>query len=351
MQKNKNIVGISEVEKNKYILSKLISLIGISSGEGDIASYLKGVLVDLCDEVIIDKSGNVIGKILSRDDNAKTIMLEAHMDRVGLMVSHIDEDGYIKFTNVGGMDERVLLSAEVTICGKQNVSGIIFTNNKNSDKNSKIEEMLIDTGFSVEFVKDNISVGDLIYVKSELLPLYGTVVSGAAMDNRAGIACILDAIGKIDRSKLKYNIDILFAVQEELGLHGAYTGANLLNADAAIVIDVTHGSTPDAKDLTGVFKLGCGAVICRGPNFHYEYTNQLISLAEELILPYEIEVASGPSGTDAWAIQISGSGVPVMLVSIPLRYMHTNVETLDLRDILSISKLMVAALEGGITLA
>lgn len=351
MQKKNKIVEMPEADKIKYRLSELTSLIGISSKEGDVSSYLNDILTDLCDNVTTDKSGNVIGRIYSRDENAKTIILEAHMDRVGLMVSGINEDGYIKFTNVGGMDERVLLFSEVVICGKKCIPGIIFSDNSNTEKNPKIEDMLIDTGFTAEFVKDNIYVGDLICVKSELSSLCGTVASAAAMDNRAGIVCILDAIGKIDRSKLKFNIDILFAVQEELGLHGAYTGVNSLDADAAIVIDVTHGSTPDVKDMTGVFKLGSGAVICRGPNFHCSYTNQLINLAEKISVPYEIEVASGPSGTDAWAIQINGNGVPSMLISIPLRYMHTNVETLDLRDVITISELIVAALEGGITLA
>lgn len=345
MQANKNLVEISEI---KYSLSELTSLIGISSEESDISKYLSGILAEVCDEVVVDNSYNVIGKIYSDKECAKTILLEAHMDRVGLMISDIDEDGYLKFINVGGMDERVLMYAEVVVCGKQSFDGIIFHKKSDNYKNPKIEDLLIDTGFSAEYVKENISVGDFVYVKSDLSSLCGSVVSGAAMDNRAGIECILNAINKIDRTKLKYNVDILFASQEELGLHGAYTGVRSSDADAAIIIDVTHGTTPDTKDVTGVFKLGSGAVICRGPNFHYSYTNQLIDLAEKLSFPYEVEVASGPSGTDAWAIQINGNGVPSMLISIPLRYMHTNVETLDLRDVATISKLIVAVLEGGI---
>lgn len=348
MQQTENKAYIDKFKKG---ISKLTSLIGISSDEGDVAQYLKEVLVGLCDDAWIDESGNVIGKIYSSAENPKTLMLEAHMDRIGLMVTGIEEDGSLKFTNVGGIDERILPSAEVTVCGKKKVDGIIYSIDKTKDKTPKVESMRIDTGFSSDYIKNYVSVGDLVFVQSEFAQLSGSVVSGAAMDNRAGIACIIEAIEKINRKNLKYNIDILFAVQEELGLHGAYTGAKELNADAAIVIDVTHGSTPDSKEETGVFPLGSGATICRGPNFHYEYTNQLIKLAEKLSIPYEIEVASGPSGTDAWAIQINNTGVPTMLVSIPLRYMHTNVETLDIEDVIAVTDLMVAAAEGGLVIA
>ncbi len=347
-----------QAENTEYInnlenkISELTSLIGISSGESDITKYLKEALAPLCDETTIDESGNVIGKIYSLDKCAKTLMLEAHMDRIGLMISGIDKDGCLKFANIGGIDERILPSAEVTICGvNKNIDGIVFSINKSSDKTPKISDLRIDTGFSYDYVKNNISVGDLCYVKSTVSKLLGTVLSGAAMDNRAGIASVLAAIEKIDRTMLKYNIDILFAVQEELGLHGAYMGAKKLNADAAIVIDVTHGSTPDSKEEVGVFPLGSGAIICRGPNFNYEYSKQLINIANKLFIPYEIEVASGPSGTDAWAIQISDYGIPSMLVSIPLRYMHTNVETLDIQDVMAVSDLISVATEGGIVIA
>ncbi len=341
----------NHIDKLNNEILNLNSYKGISSGEYNIAQYLIERLSGLCDDVYIDKSGNVIGQINSLKKNAKTIMLEAHMDIIGLMVTGIEEDGSVRFTNVGGIDERILPFCEVTICAKENISGIIYQVGDEKDKKIEIDKMRIDTGFSYSYLVKHVSIGDLCYIKSDFSNLYGTLVSDSAMDNHAGIASILNAIELVDRNKLKYNIAVLFAVEEELGLHGAYAGSKEVCADAAIVVDVTHGSTADTKNETGVFSLGCGAVICRGPNFHYAYTNKLIDLAKELSIPYEIEVASGPSGTDAWAIQISGRGTPTMLVSIPLRYMHTNVETLDLCDVLSVSKIICAVLEGGIEIA
>ena len=171
------------------------------------------------------------------------------------------------------------------------------------------------------------------------------------MDNRAGIVAILCCLNTLIHKNPAHNIEVLFSTQEELGLHGAYTGITPGSIDAAIAIDVTHGTTPDVKGQTGVFPLGSGAVICRGPNLHYEYTKQLISLAKEKNVSHEIEVASGGSGTTAWAIQTLGSGIPVMLVSIPLRYMHTNVETLEISDIKAVADLLCYAAMGGIELA
>ena len=171
------------------------------------------------------------------------------------------------------------------------------------------------------------------------------------MDNRAGIAAVLDCVERIKDKKIPYGIKLLFSVGEELGLQGGYSGTEPEMADGAIVIDVTHGATPDAKDEVGVFPLGCGAVICRGPNLHYSYTKQLIALAQEKQIPYEIEVAAGHSGTTAWAIQTVGTGIPTMLVSIPLRYMHSNLETLALKDVQAVSDLLYEALMGGIALA
>ena len=187
-------------------------------------------------------------------------------------------------------------------------------------------------------------------VLSQTTQLCGNIISGGAMDDRAGIAAIIKAIGCVDRAELCYNIRILFSVQEELGLHGVYSGINSSPPDAAIVIDVTHGTTSDTKDETGVFPLGSGAVICKGPNFDYNCSKQLIAIAKKRSIPYRIEVASGPSGTDAWAVQINGSGIPSMLISIPLRYMHTNVETLYLADIDAVSTLLAEAIKGGIVI-
>lgn len=335
-------------EELSSLIQELTDLKGVSSAEHEAAAHIKRMLDKICDSAEIDKSGNVIARISAPDRCAKTLMLEAHLDRIGLMVTKICDEG-IKFTSIGGVDERILPAEEVMILGKEPVFGVI-TAEEIGYKNPKAEQMLIDTGLSLDKIKEQIKVGDMVLLNSSFTRLCGNKLSCAAMDNRAGIASIIGAIGRIDRAKLKHNIVILFSVQEELGLHGAYTGAEIIKPDAAIVVDVTHGSTRDTKDETGVFSLGCGAVICRGPNFDYDKTKQLIKIATDSDIPYAIEVASGPSGTSAWATQISGGGIPSMLISIPLRYMHTNLETLDIADVDAVCELLVRAMEGGVSL-
>lgn len=323
---------------------------GISSEETDTANYIIGLLSDICDELIVDKSGNVIGKILAEEDNAKTIMLEAHMDQIGLMISRIDDNGFLKFTCVGGVDERILPSADVVILGNEKINGVIFSTANDKEKNPEITDLRIDTGLSAEKVKNIVNVGDLAVINGSFLCLNNTICSGAAMDNKAGITAVIDAVLNLDCNKSKYNIILFFSVQEELGLHGVYSGLNNISPDVAIVVDVTHGETSDTKGDTGVFPLGCGAVICKGPNFDFNYSKSLTSLAKEKGIPYAIEVASGPSGTDAWAIQIADKGIPCTLISIPLKYMHTNIETFDVLDVIAVADIITAVLEGGISI-
>lgn len=332
-------------------LTECASVPSISTTENSIANYLIKELNKLNVEAYIDSVGNVVGQIKSKTKNAKTILLEAHMDQIGLMVSGIDEFGYINFVNLGGVDERILCGMNVEILSKEPLFGTISSITKKNETTNekttpKTEDLRIDIGFTKKQAEKLVKVGDKILIKGDCTELLNLQISGCAMDNRAGIIAILKCLEKINMNTIPYNIDILFSTQEELGLHGAILG--IRKADAAIVIDVTHGTTPDTKEETGVFPLGSGAVICRGPNLHYEYSKQLIKLAKDKSIPHAIEVASGPSGTTAWSIQIAEHGIPVMLVSIPLRYMHTNVETLDINDITAVSDLLALAVSGGL---
>ncbi len=334
----------------------LTNMPGLSAAEDTVAQYLTESLALLGIPADIDRFGNVHGRIESSAPEAKTILLEAHMDQIGLMISGVDDQGYLKFVSLGGVDERILCGMEVKILTDPPVYGVIGAYRPEPEKDkepkaAKLEELRIDAGLSPEDAGRLIPPGTGVFMDAKTVTLLGGKMSGSAMDNRAGMAAILDCLSRIAGKSLPYHIEILFSTQEELGLHGAYTGIAPGMADAAIVVDVTHGTTPDSKDATGVFPLGCGAVICRGPNLHYENTRQLIALAKEMHVSHEIEVASGGSGTTAWAIQTIGSGIPVMLVSIPLRYMHTNVETLEPADIQAVSDLLTEAVTGGINLA
>lgn len=338
-------------------IKELTSIYGLSGAENTLAMHLCKELCDLGFDAFCDSFGNVIGRLNCGLEGAKTLLLEAHMDQIGLMVSDIKEDG-IQFSNLGGVDQRILPGMEVIIHGKEMVYGIVGAciseskkENETEQKNLKIEEYRIETGLSFAEIKNIISVGDFISIQGDTISLQNSVISGPAMDNRAGIVAILNCLEELKKNRPAYDIVVLFSTQEELGLHGANAGIQKQKIDCAIVIDVTHGTTPDTKNEIGVFPLGCGAVICRGPNFHYSYTKQLIDLAKKKKIPYEIEVASAESGTTAWAIQTANGGIPVMLVSIPLRYMHTNVEALDCADVKAVAQLLFHTATGGVEIA
>ncbi len=333
-------------------LMELTKFPGIAGFEDEFVKVACEKLKKYCDNIKITKTGNVVGQIKSKNENAPTIMLEAHLDRIGLIVTSVDENGFVGFDTLGGVDERVLPAAEVYILGKKEVFGIVgakpphLMSKEETDEGLKIKDMLIDTGLSGDELKSLVRVGDPILLRSQVVELSKNRVSSAALDNRAGMTVVFDCLEKLKGAELPCNLQIAFARGEELGLQGANTIVGENKPDLAVVLDVTYGRTPDAKDA-GTFPLGCGAVICRGPNLHYEMTKKVIETAKIKNIPYEIEVASGSSGTNAWAIQVSGGGVPCVLISIPLKYMHTTVETVDIRDMENVSKLLVEIISGG----
>lgn len=345
MKNAENNTAVEDAEKIMHTVERLTSLFGISSDEGSVCDYITNDFGYLFDSTEVDSNGNFIGKIASAEKNAKTLLLEAHMDRVGFMITHITDEGHIKFTALGGIDARILPYSKVVFDNKRHITGIIMQTE--SGGKPDIDKMYIFTGKSKDELKEELSVGDRAVLKSEFKSLCGDQISSGALDNRAGIAAVICALERLGRNRLTYNITVLFSTEEELGLHGGYSGSKSVDADAAIIVDVTHAKTADTKDMTNVFPLGCGAVICRGPNLHYHMTKRLILTADKNNIANTIEVASSNSGTTAWAIQTSGRGIPSMLISIPLKYMHTNVEVVGVNDIKSVSDLISAVIKEG----
>lgn len=332
------------------LLEELTQEAGISGYEADFAVSVCKRLKTYCDDVKINKTGSVIGMLKKRDEAKKTVLLEAHLDRIGLVVSECEENGFVRFKPLGGIDERTLPASEVYILGKERIYGVIgaLPPHLKSVANENVGycDMMIDTGLSTADTKEKISVGDPILLKSELVRLNGGIVASGALDNRAGMAAIFECLDILKDRDLLYNIQVAFTSGEELGLHGARTLSGLDAPDLAVVVDVTHGKTHDFVG-SEAFSLGAGAIICKGPNLHYDFTNRFVSLAEEKGILYDVEVAAGSSGTNAWALQTAGNGIPCVLVSVPLRYMHTAVETVDTADIEGVARLLAEAIGGG----
>lgn len=328
----------------KKLIKELSDLRGISGFEYRISDKIAEYFRPYADDVTVDTLGNVIAVKRCGKENAKKIMIEAHCDEIGLMVRDIDDRGFVTVAMVGGVDARILPSSEVVIHGRKDVPGVIgakpphLQEADEAKKASKLTDMAIDTGMNADEVKKYVSVGDSITLAQSVGELGGGQFSGKTLDDRAGVAALITTMKNLMKIKTDVDVYAVAAVQEEVGLRGAKTAAYSINPNLAIAVDVCHGITPDNSD--NAFETGSGAVISIGPNIHPKLQKRLSETAEKYHVKTELDVDGGDTGTDAWAIQVSRCGVPTALLSIPLKYMHTSVETLSVSDVSAVSELL-----------
>lgn len=319
---------------------------GVSGHEIAISNLIVDAFTNLSDEVERDNLGNVIALKKGENNlNNIKIMLSAHMDEIGLMVTDIDDRGFISFTTIGGIDPRTLLAQEVVVHGKEDLFGVIgakpphLQDESEREKAVRIEDLTIDVGYSKEQLKDLVEIGNVVTISRNLLELRENWLSGKALDDRAGIVTMYECANEL--KYLKHEADIYFVstVQEEVGVRGATTSTYKINPDIGIAIDVGFGATPDIpKEYT--LDMGKGPGITIGGNIHPRLREKLIEVAKENYIPYQLEIDPGPTGTDARAMQITRCGIPTLLISLPLRYMHTSIETINMNDIKMSAKLI-----------
>lgn len=324
-------------------LKKLCLAQGVSGNEESAACVAAELLKEFAPDAAVDKFGNVTGFIGDKNNGKKTLLLEAHIDEIGFIVTYIDDNGFIKVAECGGTDRRLYAAQTVTVYSKSPVRGVIATLpphvSSDSKKAMKADEIVIDTGYPKDKLEKLISLGDRITIDGKYSPLEGTKVSGKAIDDRGGVAAVLYALSLLKDKELKYNIAILFASQEETGSRGAIIGAYNIDADYALATDVSFAYTPGAKkEKCGA--MGKGAMIGISPVLDKEILGKLKKIAAEENIPVQYEVMGGDTGTDADEISVSKGGVRTGLISIPLKYMHTPVEVVDIEDIKAVGKLM-----------
>lgn len=323
------------------LVRRLSDLRGISGFEGRINQAVADEFRKYCDSVEIDPLGSVIAVKKCGKANAPKVMIEAHMDEIGLIVTSITDNGFIIFSSVGGVDQRILPSLEVTVHGIEDVKGVIGIPPEiegNPDKSYKMKELAVDTGLCADKVKELIKIGDSITFAQSVGRLGENQFSSKTMDDRASVAAIIKVMEDIADKDINCDVYAVAAVQEEVGCRGGKTTSFGINPDMAIAIDVTHGITPDNSE--NAIELGKGTAMSKGPNIHPKLVERLERTAKEKGIGYTVEIDGGATGTDAWEIQVSGGGIPTALMSIPLKYMHTSVETLDLRDLKATSNLI-----------
>jgi len=332
-----------ELSKITSILKELSSADSVTGNEYNVSKILEDHFKTFCDMVRVDKFGNVIG-IKKGSESGKKVMITAHYDEIGFIVTSIDEDGFIRFSNMGGIDRKILPAQEVIIYGKEKVYGVIgakpphLLNPEDTKKAIEIKDLFIDTGMSPEEVRQVISIGDFIAFKPAFFELQSGQVSSKSFDNKCSIVAMLVAMEEL--SKIKHDCDVYFVatVQEEIHLTGATIASYNIAPDLAIVLDVCGGTTPDTpKEKTA--SCGKGPVIAKGPILDKKFTEKLIQTAKDENIPYQILIEPSYTGTEAWAVQVSRCGIPTLLISIPLKYMHTPVETINVNDVRNCGKL------------
>jgi putative aminopeptidase FrvX len=339
------------------LLKRFSETPGPSGMEWRIADAVAESWGPFVDEVKRDRVGSLIATKFGEGDQPRpTLMLAAHLDEIGLMVKQIvsgpDESGrsgFLRATKVGGVDVRHLYSQMVIVHGSQNggqefvgVVGALparMLPEAKHDKAFDLEDLVVDVGLPYQQLVERVSIGDFISFRQPLRKLLNGRVTGKALDNRASLAAVSVCLEHLAERRHTWNVVAVATVQEETRLLGAFTSAHALRPDAAVAIDVTFGKGPGATDeLT--YEIGKGAAIGIGPNFHPGMVDSLKKAARVLEMKVHDEPQARPGGTDAFALQVARQGIPTGLVSIPLRYMHTMVESVAEADVRRTGRLL-----------
>ena len=331
--------------ESKNFLRELLDAPSPSGFEGPAASVVKEYVKNFADEVRVDVHGNLMASIGPENAHPR-VMFAGHMDEIGLMVTCVDEKGFIGFRPIGGWDARQLNGQRVLIhTASGPLRGVIggraihLLDQDERNKVTKLEDLWIDIGHSGrEKVQDLVAVGDPVTVGADYEEFGENLAISRCFDDKMGTWLAMEALRELAERKadLKARVTAVATVQEEIGLRGGQTSAYSVHPDVGIAIDVTHamdapngGRTRDVGDI----RIASGPVISRGPNINHRVFEGLKRIAEEKEIPIQIEAAPKSTGTDANPMQLSRGGVAVGLLSIPLRYMHTTVEVLSLEDL------------------
>jgi endoglucanase len=328
-------------------LKKILALPGLSGYEKPVADIIAETWKPLVDEIQIARSGSI--QALKRGEGEEPrprLLIAAHMDAIGLMVSQI-VDGFLRITEIGGIDDRVLPGQLVRVHGRQEIPGVIVQppdHFLSPDKQSRPVEksnLYVDTGLLPGEVEKVVRVGDLVSFALEPFELPGDVVVGHSQDDRAAIAALTICLDNLKVTRHAWDVWVVATTQEEETYAGAYSAPYNIRPDLAIAVDVTFARGPGANDYRA-FHLGKGIVLGWGPNIHPAVFNALKETADKQEIPYSLEVMPRHSGTDAFAMQVVSEGIPTMVVGIPLRYMHTPVEAVSTKDIQRAGNLLSA---------
>ncbi|WP_233879204.1 M20/M25/M40 family metallo-hydrolase [Virgibacillus halodenitrificans] len=326
------------VKANQDFLLDLLHTASPSSNEVAIQKKWINYVKTFADEIRTDNAGNAIG-ILNPDAEFK-ILLAGHCDEIALVINRIDEDGFLYFDKMGGINPQAAVGMKVTVMGEDTtVTGVIGVNAQHHGgikKDFDLEDLFIDCGYKTKGeAEDNIQIGDLAVYKTEPEILSDRYISGRGLDNRTGSFIVAEVLKKLAERGCTVGVYAASTVNEETNMGGAYFAAAGIEPTMAIACDVTFATDYPGvnKNKHGDIRLEKGPVFAKGAPINRKINKLLEQTAKKLQMAVQYELTPRMTGTDADKMRLTGKGVPVSLVSLPLRYMHSPVETASLKDI------------------
>lgn len=332
----------------KETMKTLCAACGPTGFEGAVSQTALELVKPLCDEAWIDKKGNVVGVRRCGKKNARRVLITAHLDEIGLLVSGI-EDGFLRFTKVGGVDPRMLPDRELTILTDPPLFGVVAAlpphvmSEEDKEKTIPIEDLRIDIGCSQKKAEKLVPIGTPISFRKDNYSLGEYYYCGTSLDDRSCFASCMLAMEILKDRPLDCDLYILGAVGEEIHSDGAITAGYGLDPDYCIVVDVCQAKTTDGGPTNKDVELGKGPTIAIGANCQPHISQHLIDLAAKHRIPVQPSAYPGSTATDAWPMQIASRGFEMSLLSLPMRYMHTPIEVIDMRDVQALGEMIALA--------
>jgi endoglucanase len=325
-----------------------------SGYEGAVQKVVRDYVAGFADEIKTDLHGNVI--VAKNPGAPLRVMLAGHCDQIGLIVQHVDDNGFIYVQPIGGWDPMMLVGQRMTVWTAGGpVFGVIgkkpihLLTEEDRKKVPKVHELWLDIGAAnKQEAEKQVRVGDSVTVELVFRTLGNNLAVSPAMDDKSGMWVVIEAMRRVERDKLKCALYSVSTVQEEVGLRGARTSSFGIDPHVGVAVDVTFATdcpTIEKKE-EGDIKMGGGPVVYRGPNMNHKVVDRLIRAAQQNSIPFQLAAANRATGTDANAMQINRAGVATGLVSVPNRYMHSPVEMVSLDDMDNAANLLARFVEG-----
>jgi len=326
---------------NPTFLYEMLSTPSVSGNEIDLQKKVISYMTNTADEIRTDENGNVIS-VLNPASSCK-VLLCGHIDEIGLIVCAVNGNGFLEVKNRGGIYKSTYLGHKVRVHTKNGVIYGAVINNRSLSRKSDLEnsDLLADIGaHSKEEALGYVSIGDPITFDTDYQLLKNDLITGRALDDRTGAFIVMEALNRAKEKGCNVGIYSATTVGEETGMRGAYWAAARVEPTMAIAVDVTYATDYPGAGREGEVCLGNGPVLCKAPYINRKMNLLLTQAAEKLGINIQWESESGNTGTDADKIHYAGKGIPVCLVSLPLRYMHNPNETGSLKDIESCIELL-----------